>query len=395
MHGKYKDRCVVVSKRDVERVRKYKWVIWGESGYPHCKAAGGSLHHLIIGERPSNVPEDWVVDHANGNKFDATRMNLRWVSPRFNAWNRATKNNSSKYRGVQPYFDRWKGKSLQQRLGLFETEREAGIACAKHAILEFGEWAMTSQVLQATFTHTELVRMKAEVDAGDCVVPKGVSYHKRSKSYDVRCCGVLLGRYKDMEESIRVNEEYRQAKSLSEWEVHSRLTIPRDPTDNSGVVALSGDKGKGLFSKVPDEFWHQLTFKTSWCLSNGYARSVWRGKHTSLHAAVWSLLHPGYKPVKGKSIDHRNPELILDNRAHNLRLATISEQERNKKGRGATSKYPGVHLRPNGTFGGATLVDGKVHRISVCLTEIEAAKAMNALRLKLFGPDTPLMEIDD
>ena len=399
MHGKYGDRCFVVSKRDVERVRKHKWVMWGDSGYPHCKAAGGGLHLFIIGERPSNVPEDWVVDHANGNRLDATRSNLRWVSPRFNAWNKLTKNTFSKYRGVTPYFDKWYGMSLRQSLGIFDTEKVAGIAVAKHAIKEFGDWAITSHVLLATFTVSEIALMKAEVDAGDYVtprekeLPKGVYYHKRENKYYVRCCEVTIGTYVDRDEAIRVNKEYRHAKLLCEWETHTRLTITRDPVDNSAVISLTGSSGQGLFSKVPDELWHQLTFKTSWYLAKGYAHARWKGNSADLHAVVWALLHPGYKPVKGISIDHRNPELVLDNRAQNLRLATRSEQERNKKGRGATSKYPGVNLTEKGTFSVATLVEGKRYRAPTCKTESEAAKAMNALRIQLFGPDTPLIEI--
>lgn len=399
MHGKYGDRCFVVSRRDVERVRKHKWVFWGDSGYPHCKAAGGGLHLFIIGERPSNVPEDWVVDHANGDRMDARMTNLRWVSPRFNAWNKKESKSSTKYRGVYNKFGKWQARSLSCHLGSFESEREAGIACAKHAIKEFGEWAVTSHVLLSTFPYSELVRMKAEVDAGEYVtcrqkaLPRGVTYNKKEDKYYVRCCGVTVGTFTGKDDAIRVNKEYRQAKLLSEWEAHSRLTIIRDPLDNAAVIALSGDAGQGAFSKVPDEFWHQLTFKTSWCLCKGYAHSQWKGKPIDLHAAVWALLHPGYKPVKGMSIDHRNPESVLDNRVSNLRLASRSEQERNKKGRGSTSKYPGVHLTEKGTFSVATLVEGKRYRAPTCKTEIEAAKAMNALRLKLFGPDTPLIEI--
>lgn len=36
---------------------------------------------------PAHVPEDWVIDHADRNRLNNTRGNLRWVSRSFNAWN--------------------------------------------------------------------------------------------------------------------------------------------------------------------------------------------------------------------------------------------------------------------------------------------------------------------
>jgi hypothetical protein len=398
MHGKYGDRCFVVSRRDLERVRKHKWRIWG--GYPHCTTAG-SLHHLIIGERPSNVPEDWVVDHANGDRMDATRSNLRWTSTSFNTWNaKQQQKQTSKYRGVRYRLSKWQAMTLSCYLGLFDNELAAGIACAKHAIKEFGVWAMTSHVLLSTFTTSEIAQMKAEVDAGDYVMfpqkalPKGVTYHKRERKYYVRCYGVTVGTFVDREEAIRVSEEYRKNKKMREWEAHKRLEITRDPMDNAAVIALSGPKGKGHFAKVPEEFWHTLTFKASWCLnSQGYSTGYWKGKTWYMHGAVWSLLNPGYKAVKGFSIDHRNPALILDNRTHNLRLASKGDQERNKRNRGATSKYPGVYRKSKSTFAGNLVINYEVHRVTPRKTEAEAAMALNALRVELLGPDTPLTEI--
>lgn len=396
MHGKYSDRCFVVSKCDVERVMKHKWRMWGR--YPFSKTAG-QLHHFIIGARPSNVPGDWVVDHANGDDLDATRPNLRWVTQQFNAWNRKQKEGTSKYRGLRLEKGRWRATCLAVNLGTFDREVDAGIACAKYAIKEFGDWAITGHVLRANFTLQELESMrncvlegKYEVWTNTKTLPAGVTYNIRIKKFYVRCAGVYIGCYDTAEEAIRANTEYREAKLDSEWEAHKKTDITRNPHDNAAMIALSGDKALGQFTKVPDEFWHQLTFKTSWNLSRRYAVGHWNCKMLSLHAAVWSLLNPGYKPVKGISIDHRNPELTLDNRAHNLRLATRSDQERNKQNRGSTSKYPGVWRRENGTYCGRVIVEGKAHNVSG-KTEVEAAKALNAMRIRLLGADTPLMTI--
>lgn len=396
MHGKYSDRCFVVSKRDVERVMKLKWKFWGP--YPYSKSVGTSLHQFIIGDRPADVPEEWVVDHANGDDMDSTRSNLRWVTQQFNTWNRKQKEGSSKYRGVQVKKGRYHSYCLAVYLGVFDKEMDAGIECAKYAICEFGDWATTSHVLLANFTSSELERMRDDVVSGRYVtrerkpLPVGVTYKIRARKYYVRCNGVYIGCYDTAEEAIRVNTEYRNATREREWEAHKKTSIMRDPSDGAAVIALSGDNGKGMFAKVPDEFWHELTFKTSWNLNGHYAAGHWRGVNMKLHKAVWELLNPGYKPVKGISIDHKNPELTLDNRTGNLRLASRSDQERNKKNRGLTSKYPGIWRRKNGTFCARVIVEGKAHNLTAA-TENEAAKALNALRIKLFGPNTPLITI--
>lgn len=393
MHGKHKDKYVLVSKQDLKRVEKYQWGMWGS--YPHGKVQG-TLHHLIIGSRPSNVPEDWVVDHINGDKLDASRSNLRWVSPRFNAWNKHVPG-STKYRGVRWLDGKCYAKSLGQPLGRFATEKSAGIAVAKKAIEEFGEWAMKSNVLLENFTSYELACMKEEVDASrrskkpeEEKLPTGVSFD--GKKYVVRCCGVHVGRFLDKEEAINVLTKYKKDKLRSEWEKHLQLEITRDASDNSAVIALTG-KRQGV-AKVPEEFWHDLTFKSSWCLNKrGYAFGSRKGVSLTLHGVVWSLLHPGYKPVRGLSIDHVNPALLLDNRAHNLRLATRSDQERNKKGRGSTSKFRGIHLNKYGTFTGQVNVNGKVRTVTRKL-ETDSAKALNALRVRHLGANTPLVVIE-
>jgi HNH endonuclease len=395
MHGKYSDRCFVVSKCDVERVLKHRWSMWN---YPHCREIG-NLHHLVIGARPAHIPPEWVVDHANGDIMDARLSNLRWVTPKFNAWN--TKINdkaSSKYRGVSPYFDKWRANSLHQHLGIFVDEREAGMACAKHAIAEFREWAMTSHVLLKNFTPAEIARMKDEIDAGESVhkstktLPMGITYSKSYQKYIVRCAGVYVGSYDTVDEAVKSLERYREEKLRTQWETHKRTKILRDPTDGAAVIALSGDVGIGLYAKVPEELWHELTFQTSWHISRGYASTTKNRRTVALHVVVWSKLNPGYKAIKGFSIDHIKPELILDNRAQNLRLASYSNQARNKRSRG-TSKYPGISFdKVRNKFVGSVSVDGKRHQVRAD-TELEAVKALNALRVRLLGPDTPLLKI--
>lgn len=112
-----------------------------------------------------------------------------------------------------------------------------------------------------------------------------------------------------------------------------------------------------------------------------------------LHNVIWEMMNPDYQKTKGLSIDHIIPEEKLDNRRENLRLATSSDQARNRVHTGTTSPYRGISL-PKGrkAFEGRVYVNGKNH----CVygdTANETAAKVNALRIELLGPDTPLINI--
>ena len=73
-------------------------------------------------------------------------------------------------------------------------------------------------------------------------------------------------------------------------------------------------------------------------MGHGYAMT---NGGVCLHAMIFEMLPPGYD--KTLSIDHIVPENKLDNREHNLRLATRGEQAFNKaKRKNCASKYVGV-----------------------------------------------------
>ena len=133
---------VIISSVDFERVMALNWYLW--DSYPSSPKVG-RLHSFIMGPRPSTVPEDWVVDHKNRNKLDASRQNLRWVSRRFNNWS-ASRTNTAKYMGVTLFKKTGRlGPSLW-KMGYYDTEYEAGYAYAKAAIKEW-VWASDSDLL--------------------------------------------------------------------------------------------------------------------------------------------------------------------------------------------------------------------------------------------------------
>lgn len=110
---------------DVKKVQQYKWTFDGR--YPITCVDGRMLylHHLIAGKRA-----DQVIDHVNGDKFDARRANLRHVSYQVNSLNRHHKPRNG-YMGI--YFDRSRNTWCAQmqidgrnkNLGRFPTRPKA------------------------------------------------------------------------------------------------------------------------------------------------------------------------------------------------------------------------------------------------------------------------------
>jgi hypothetical protein len=97
--------------------------------YPSGAVVKEYLHWYIIG-KPIN---GFVVDHINGNGLDNRRENLRIVTPRINAQNKAT-NRNGKVLGA--YFDKkvkkWQSKVFidkkSKTIGWFKTKEAANLA---------------------------------------------------------------------------------------------------------------------------------------------------------------------------------------------------------------------------------------------------------------------------
>jgi HNH endonuclease len=398
----YSKSFTYVSGCDIDRVAHVRWYL--RNGYPNNNDLG-NLHHVVMGPRPKHVPEDWVIDHKNRDKLDNTRENLRWVSMSFNAWNVAPQANcTSKYKSVcwDKNRRKWVARVLRKCQGSFDDERAAGLAAAKAAIREFGDLAATSDLLLGPelFSEDEIEQLKTEllnepeVLVTNRSLPKGVCWNIRRQKYIAQFRGRHLGEFDTPEAAKVVYDNAVKLARETEWKKHVALGIPRDE-DGDAVIALTAN-GTGLFSKVPEQFYFQLTFNKSWslCDKGKYARGTWMGRGTTLHLVVWALLNPGYTKVKGISIDHKDPEQTLNNLQCNLRKATRSEQERNKvKKAGLTSKYMGVCY--TGSSWKAQMDFNGRHYCVCCATEIEAARAINRMRLEFFGSEAILLRIED
>lgn len=107
---------------------------------------GVVLHRLITGAKGRRVH----VDHINHDNLDNRKINLRLVSNTQNSFNqRKTKNKTvSKYKGVtrDKRTSRWTARIRQQRLGTFDTEREAAECYNEAALRLFGEFACINHI---------------------------------------------------------------------------------------------------------------------------------------------------------------------------------------------------------------------------------------------------------
>lgn len=117
-----------------------------------------------------------------------------------------------------------------------------------------------------------------------------------------------------------------------------------------------------------------------------------------LHSLVWERMMDANVP-HGFLIDHINGDK-LDNRRHNLRLATRSQNEQNKRKRRAntTSKYKGVvkiKNRKAKCWRVTLTIDGYNKHIGTFYSEKEAAIAYNQAAYAHFGEFALLNEIDE
>lgn len=116
-----------------------------------------ALHRFILSVRDSTP-----VDHANGNRLDNRRQNLRLCTKSQNAMNQRKQQRptTSRYKGVN--FDTRSGKwrvtvgfnGRRVHLGYYDDEAEAALAYNVAAIKLFGKFARPNPITHTLGTHT-------------------------------------------------------------------------------------------------------------------------------------------------------------------------------------------------------------------------------------------------
>lgn len=159
--------------------------------------------------------------------------------------------------------------------------------------------------------------------------------------------------------------------------------MARDVTVLCGLVGYSEDSPSGLVWLVergrkckPGSPAGCLTKFGYWYIGCGY-------RHYLAHRFVW-FLHNGEIP-NGLDIDHIDGDRS-NNKISNLRLATRSQNLRNKKiSKSNKTGFKGVFKLPNGRFQSSIRVNGKQNYLGVFSTAEEAGLAYDLAAMEFYG----------
>lgn len=128
---------------DLEDVPLFVDKYWhlNNCGYPMAWVEGVKVSaHTLLGSG---------LDHANRDKLDNRKENLRTATKRQNMYNRGSSNNTSGFRGVVKVKNRWQAQiSIERKnryLGLFEHRADAAQAYNYAAYKEAGEFAVLNE----------------------------------------------------------------------------------------------------------------------------------------------------------------------------------------------------------------------------------------------------------
>lgn len=138
---------------------------------------------------------------------------------------------------------------------------------------------------------------------------------------------------------------------------------------------------KGKVALVDDEDYEMLIgLGVRWCINDGYAfNSVYGRMHRLLLSAP-----------KNTMVDHINGDK-LDNRKENLRFATNSQNQANRKVSRGVSNFKGVTWQKRtydasrGYWKAQIVVNGELIYLGKYETDLDAARAYNEAAVKFFG----------
>ena len=319
---------VLVSQEDKTEVENKQIYT---SKYPFLRVDGKrvSLHKFIAQRMGLVTRPGEVIDHINGNKFDARRENLRVLNYSQNNQNRSIESlPASGFRGVYKCVcgPRWAARFGVTRIGYFETSEESAKAYDKY-IIKFVHRDGKTNFEYSETDKNEIIHSDFSTQAPKKFDPemKGIYWKEDCQAYEVRVHGKNVGRmFKDLGEAQKARDDgykrYNDQKELKRLEIPIRVN-----ESGQAIIPLTGKRGNGKFGIVDNEIWRELV-PSSWNLANtGYPQARINNKLWNLHEY---LMRDIERDKKTMVIDHINTNK-LDNRLSNLRVVGRSENAKN------------------------------------------------------------------
>jgi hypothetical protein len=320
---------VFVSQEDKMEVDNR--TIWIQGKYPILRVDRKciSLHKFIANRMGLVTGPGEVIDHINGNKFDARRENLRILNYSQNNQNKVMENKpTSGFRGVYKCVcgPRWQVYCGTTRVGYFSTPEDGANAYDKY-IIKF-----VHRDGQTNFEHSEaekdeILKSNFEVQTAKKFDPemKGIYWKKEDQAYEVRVHGKNVGRmFKELDEAQKARDNgYKKYNEEKEKKILELVVQVNE--SGQAIIPLTGKRGIGKCCIVDYGTWHEIV-KYSWNLTNtGYPQARINYKLWNLHEY---LLRDVEREKNVMVIDHINTNK-LDNRVSNLRVVSRSENARN------------------------------------------------------------------
>jgi hypothetical protein len=133
---------VLLDPEDWEKVSGYGWCV-NSDGYAVARVKGVKGNHFVYMHKLI-VPRVPMIDHANGNRLDNRKSNLRPASYAENMMNsRKRKGTTSRWKGVSwsTRAGKWVAQYRGRHLGYFNLDLDAADAYDAAAVAEFPEFA--------------------------------------------------------------------------------------------------------------------------------------------------------------------------------------------------------------------------------------------------------------
>jgi hypothetical protein len=151
------DTVVLVDDEDYDRVKNGPYYVHKRPPYGvfksvsahFCRFGNSKRCHMELSRILMNCPDDMVVDHINGNRFDNRKKNLRICTQKQNMQNMRTTKQKVGLKGVRTWGNGKFGAKIVVNgkplwLGTFNTSKEAALAYDAAARKHFGEFACTN-----------------------------------------------------------------------------------------------------------------------------------------------------------------------------------------------------------------------------------------------------------